>query len=102
VITNDREISGTELAIAAATNVLTLRAIAAAIGAPGWVGGIVAASSMAIASDPQAAPQLQAIAGFLSAPGAFAVEAIRSTTPLETKTSCCASCASGFDCESKK
>ena len=78
-------ISGTELAIAAATNVLTLRAIASALGAPGWIGGIVAASSMAIAADEAAAPRLRAIAGFLSSPGAIAVEAIRSTAPEITK-----------------
>jgi hypothetical protein len=101
VISIDSEITGTELAIAAATNVLTLRAIAAAIGAPGWVGGIVAASSMAIASDRTAAPQLQAIAGILSAPGALAVEAIRSTSTLEPQTSCCAPCAAGTECETK-
>lgn len=97
----DSEITGTELAIAAATNVLTLRAIAAALGAPGWVGGIVAASSMAIASDQTAAPQLQAIAGVLSAPGALAVEAIRSTSNLEKPTPCCAPCAAGTECETK-
>ena len=102
MIPGNGEITGTELAIAAATNVLTLRAIAAAIGAPGWVGGIVAASSMAIASDRSAAPQLQAIAGILSAPGAMAIEAIRSTSPLETPKPCCAPCAAGTECESKK
>jgi hypothetical protein len=101
VIPIDSEVTGTELAIAAATNVLTLRAIAAAIGAPGWLGGIVAASSMAIASDPTAAPQLQTIAGILSAPGALAVEAIRSTSRLEPQAKCCAPCAAGTECETK-
>ncbi len=97
----ETEITGTELAIAAATNVLTLRAIAAALGAPGWVGGIVAASSMAIASDRSAAPELQAIAGFLSAPGAIAIEAIRSTSSVRP-AACCEPCAAGTQCETKK
>lgn len=96
------QVSGTELAIAATTNVLALRALAAAVGAPGWVGGIVAASSMAIAADNQAPPQIRAIAGLLSAPGALAVQAIRSTAPetLQPAT-CCEKCAAGAACETK-
>ena len=98
----DGRISGTELAIAATTNVLTLRAIATALGAPGWVGGMVAAGSMAIAADEFAPPQVRAIAGLLSAPGALAVEAIRSTAPetLQPAT-CCEKCAAGLACENK-
>ena len=102
MIPPDSGVTGTELAIAATTNVLALRAIAAALGAPGWVGGILAASSMAIAADESAAPQLRAIAGLLSAPGAIAVEAIRSTAPEITKpAACCPDCAAGKTCETK-
>lgn len=96
------QITGTELAIAAATNVLTLRAIAAALGAPGWIGGIVAASSMAIASDNSAGPQIRAIANVLSAPGALAVEAIRSTNQIQKEPACCPDCKAGVSCGEPK
>ena len=96
----DEQGSGSELAIAAVVNVVTYRALFSAINLPGWWGGMLAAAAMAVAADDQANPKARSIAGGLSAPGAIAIQAIRSNNILKDKP-CCAPCAAGEVCESE-
>jgi hypothetical protein len=90
-----------ELTIAAVVNVLTYRALASAAGLPGWSGALVAASAMAIAADPAAPETARRVAGTLSAPGALAVQLMRSEklTLNSSDQVCCAACNNGQGCE---
>lgn len=91
--------TASELTIAAVVNVLVYRGIARAAGAPGWIGGLVAASSMAIAADPAAPARARQVAGTLSAPGAVVVQLIRSRQLQALVPACCPNCANGTTCE---
>jgi hypothetical protein len=72
----------TEFVIAASVNVLTLRALAAGMGAPGWVGAMAAGVSMAVSADKTAPARVRQIADLLSAPGALAIQIIRENPQL--------------------
>jgi hypothetical protein len=91
-----KQFTDTDFVIAASVNVLTLRAIAAGVGAPGWAGAMVAAAAMAIAGDETVDPQLRKIAGALSAPGAVTVQILKDNQELTAP--CCAPCAAGEPC----
>jgi len=99
-----KEGSGSELAMAAIVNVVAYRTLFAALSLPGWWGGMLAAGSMAIATDETASDQARKIAGGLSAPGAIAVQVLRSNMPAKNNqiknAPCCASCALNQECES--
>lgn len=91
-----KQFSDTDFVIAASVNVLTLRAIAAGVGAPGWAGAMLAAAAMAIAGDEEIDPQLRKIAGALSSPGAVTVQILRDNPQLAGD--CCSPCAAGKPC----
>lgn len=96
---NETKGTGSELAIAAVVNVVAYRTLFSALSLPGWWGGMIAAASMAVASDPSAGERARQIAGGLSAPGAIAVQAFRNSKPIQA--ACCAPCAAGTECEAK-
>jgi hypothetical protein len=91
----------TDFVIAASVNVLTLRAIASGLGAPGWTGAMVAAAAMAIAADDQVSPNFRKVAGLLSAPGAITVQLLTERKALNQEP-CCAPCGAGEICDDSK
>lgn len=91
----------TDFVIAASVNVLTLRALATGVGAPGWVGAMVAAAAMAIAGDDQVNPDLRKVAGLLSAPGAITVQLLTERKAINQEP-CCEPCAAGENCNDSK
>lgn len=93
----DTKGTGSELAVAAIVNVVVYRTLFSALSLPGWWGGMVAAASMAVASDPSAGERARQLAGGLSSPGAIAVQAFRNSKL--TQAACCAPCAAGTECE---
>ncbi len=89
----------TDFVIAASVNVLTMRALAAGFGIPGWVGAMVAAGAMAVAGDSQVDPQVQKIAGLIAAPGAVAVQLLTDRDLLQNNSDCCEPCKNGKACK---
>ena len=91
--------TGSELALAAVVNVVVYRSLFSALSLPGWWGGMIAAASMAVASDPSAGDRARQLAGGLSSPGAVAVQAFRNSKL--NQAACCEPCSAGSNCEDK-
>lgn len=97
----DNQGTASELAIAAIVNVVVYRALFAVVRLPGWLGGALAAGSMAVATDQTASARARQLAGALSAPGAVTVQILRQNKLINGQAACCPNCANGQKCETE-
>ena len=93
--------TASELAIAAVVNVVVYRALFSVVRLPGWLGGALAAGSMAVATDPSASARARQLAGVLSSPGAVTVQILRQNKLINGQPACCPNCANGQKCETQ-